>query len=159
MNCRQCSGCAFKSGAAANGEVTNRLRGAFAALGGYVFLCHESLGWKHGKTDYPKGAREALDVIELSRVLRRCGVSEAYLQEKRAALPDIRVCGGWRAAVARLAAAGWFRSPAVRYIRRYYARRAAAQVDQGESLKVIKSSLDWFIRESKESGIDIKFLL
>lgn len=95
-NCSQCSGCAFKPGADANLEVDNHLKGFLTVLSGTPFFCHDTLKWQVDQAD--------------ARILRRSG------PQMRADLLAItvpgkgpKVCAGWKAAVAELAAKGWFR--------------------------------------------------
>lgn len=180
MECtRQCSGCAYKSGAAANSEGDNLLRGVFAALGGYAFVCHESMGWGHGETGYPKGATEALTILTSRHALERAGASAAAIQAQTDDLRrSIRMCGGWKAAVQRLKSSGWYADKRVMLVRRHYAKHAAAcierlvhrddparmetwtdkPVDSAIETQDIQESIEWFFNEAKESGIKIGWL-
>lgn len=84
MSCdRQCDGCAFKPGAAANMEIDNRLRGKLAMLGPIPFYCHDNDTWRQGDREGLKTRRE----------FRASGY---------------RICGGWLAAVRELAATGYY---------------------------------------------------
>lgn len=85
MTCpKQCDGCAFKPGAAANKEPDNRLRGRLAVLGPFPFVCHESFDY-----DDPAG-----------KVIR----SKADYRAK-----GVQICGGWSAEVKALAATGYYK--------------------------------------------------
>jgi hypothetical protein len=134
MNCNnQCHGCAYKLNAAANQEPHNRLRAAFAALGGFVFVCHDSLGWQDDLDGYPGGARgveQKLSILMSRSKLIQAGASSDNIQRETAQLcREMRVCGGWKATVARLKAAGWFADPDIRMYRRFMAKAAARALE------------------------------
>lgn len=168
----QCEGCALKKGASANLEPDNRLRGIFAALGGYVFACHESLGWTPDKDGYP-GGKHKIDqdlAILCSRpaIIRAGADSERLRLQVEGTRRAMRVCGGWKAAVARLKADGWFSNPTFRYIRRHYAKTAARDIEklthgnraeQKVALRSIEQMTKWFVREAKDAKISIGWLL
>lgn len=80
---RQCVGCAFLPGAAANREPHNFLKCQLAALGGFPFYCHDGQDWRD-----PESHRTATR----SEIRRR----------------GIRICAGWKEAVAKLAREGHF---------------------------------------------------
>lgn len=111
MSCSgQCSGCAFKVGAAAFEEIENRMTGAISAMAANPFYCHETLKWQ-GPADKTGVARE----------------TPAVMREKllKITLPgkEPRACAGWKAAVAELAVKGWFQGQSAP-LRRSIARRA-----------------------------------
>lgn len=165
----QCDGCAYKKGAAANIEPDNRLRAAFAALGGYAFACHDSLGWKPGMDGYPEGSKDAFSLILMSKEpLIKLGVDPKVIERQCAGVrKELRICSGWKSAVSKLNNAGWFPSPAIRFIRRHYAKQAATLIhrmddDQpehtGNEAVELKKIIQWFKNESKESRIEISWL-
>lgn len=81
---RQCEGCAFKPGAAANREPHNFLKCQLAALGGFPFYCHEGQDWH---------SPESHAVANRSEIRAR----------------GIRICAGWKEATGKLAREGHFR--------------------------------------------------
>lgn len=175
MNCdKQCEGCAFKPGAAANREADNKLRGVLTALGSIPFFCHSALGWHHDKPGYPLGATQALDVLasrKLQKALHDATGNDPLADPDLADFrKQVRTCAGWRASVARLKAAGWFANKDVNLIRRHVASSAArdlvglSEKKQGRKqkamrLKNIRKAFDWFMNEARESGVKIGWLL
>ncbi len=165
---RQCHGCALRTGAAANEEPHNRLRGIFAALGGYPFACHDSLGWGGDDVGYPKGAVNALAILHSQRKIIAAGADPELIEKQVAEVRrNLRMCGGWRAAVARLKAAGWFAGSGVTSYRRYMAKRAAGDLEHlkidspdadGNEIRDIKATVEWFLNEAKDSRISINWL-
>lgn len=81
---RECEGCAFKPGAAANLEPNNFLKGQLCALGGLPFYCHDGQDWQDPESH----------TVATRREIRARG---------------IRICAGWKSSVARLAREGHFR--------------------------------------------------
>ena len=166
-----CHGCAYRIGAAANEEPDNRLRGIFAALGGYLFACHESLGWRPDTGGYEPDMKESLAILMARPTLLRLGASEIKVKNETAALCEqLRVCEGWKASVARLKAAGWFDNPAYRMVRRQLAKQASALIDRLESkdpyaevmggelhFREIEEALTWFVNEAREA--DCRYFL
>jgi hypothetical protein len=169
-----CSGCAFKQGAAANQEANNRLRGILTALGGIPFVCHSSIGWTPDKNGYPLGAMNAIDVImspKLQKALKNVTgddpLADPAMIEFRS---QIRMCAGWRSAVARLKKAGWFASKDVSLVRRHAASSAArdlaglsdkkqSKADKAMRMKNLRDTFDWFMREARDSKVKIGWLL
>lgn len=173
MSCSQCHGCAYKPGAAANLEGQNFLRGVFAALGGYPFYCHQSLGWAPGQEHYPEGAEEALAILSSRHMLIRAGACIDSIDRETADLRrKLRICGGWRSAVRRLKASGWYSNPSVRYVRRHFAKTAAACVERltkaatvspeersrEEAAQDLQDAIAWFFEEARAEGIKIGWL-
>lgn len=81
---RECEGCAFKSGAAANREPNNFLKAQLCALGALPFYCHDGQDWRDPESHSVATRRE----------IRGRG---------------IRICFGWKTAVGKLAREGHFR--------------------------------------------------
>jgi len=79
---KQCAGCAFRPGGAANRELYNHLRATICMLGPLPFLCHDGRDW--ADPDNHK--------FTPGEMFRR-GWS---------------ICQGWRREVARLAATGYY---------------------------------------------------
>ncbi len=166
----QCHGCAYKAGAAANSEPNNNLKGVFAALGGYPFYCHESLGWNRGRKGYPPGADNALAILTNRRSILAVGASPELVELQVAGVrKNLRVCGGWRAAVKRLKRMGWFANRDVNLVRRVMARRATESLSRlsefGRYAEVQETGVQnvycaaiWFVQESLEAGIPIGWL-
>lgn len=164
----QCHGCAYKQGAAANREGDNYLRGVFAALGGYPFICHESLGWRGKGKGYPGGAGNALAVLHSRKVLIAAGADPELIEKQVAEIRrGMRVCGGWKASVARLKAAGWFRRADVTLYRRWMAKQSAGALERlkvdsperdGHEIQDIEGGIRWFFDEAKDAGIKIGWL-
>lgn len=87
---KKCESCAFRrnTGNGAASEVNNRLKGEICALSGVPFSCHHApdgreLNWRGSSVDFFKS-------------LTGRG--------------DLRVCAGWKQAVRRLAARGYFKT-------------------------------------------------
>lgn len=162
----QCRGCAYKPGADANREPDNHLRGIFAALGGYPFYCHDSLGWS--KKGYAKDATQALAILSSRGVLIKLGASERLIESEVAEIRrGMKACAGWKASVARLQAAGWFRKPGVALYRRYMARGASVAMERltkdsperdGNEVRTIETAIGWFFNEAREAGTKIGWL-
>ena len=177
MSCPgRCHGCAYKSGAAANLEGQNYLRGVFAALGGYPFVCHESLGWGPEREGYPEGSKQALAILTSNRFqLIKAGADPELIEKQVGKVREgMRMCGGWKAAVRRLKDLGWFANRDITLVRRHYAKHAAACLerltrDQEEfmpddrrdrrlDIEDIEESIRWFFNEAKDQGIKIGWL-
>jgi len=133
MTCNgQCHGCAYRPGAAANRESHNKLRAVFAALGGYPFLCHESLGWTPDRPGYPdaRALNERLGILMTRAKLVELGaMPENIARETEQLRRSVRMCFGWRTAVARLKAAGWFARADFTAYRRQMGKLAARALD------------------------------
>lgn len=172
MNCDQCHGCAFKPGAAANQEPHNQLRGAFAALGGFPFICHEAMGWTPDRKGYPRDLKPELALLMTNtKALEALGVTpEMRERQIRNVRESVKVCGGWKAAIRRLKADGWFRNRTVTYIRRVVAMNAAAALHRLETKDLydpdytgtepedVRRAVEWFRNEAREAGIKIAWL-
>lgn len=81
-----CGTCAYREGAAANREVSNRVRAMICELGGVPFHCHHAtdgreLNWRGSQADF-----------------------FASMASRR----DLRLCAGWKSAVAKRKAQGFF---------------------------------------------------
>lgn len=164
----QCSGCAFKPGAAANREQTNMLRGFFTALGAIPFYCHHAMGYDEATGKYPAGASTALQILsnrKLRTSIEALGAKPIPIEFQK----SIRVCGGWKAAVARLKSDGWFADARVNLVRRHYASSAARAIDKitdgnpkkvrRAGLKDLDTAVRWFLNEAREQGIRIGWLV
>ena len=171
----QCHGCAYLKGAAANEEGHNLLRAAFAALGGYPFFCHESLGWTPDRTTYPEGTHPSLVILCGRDVFIKAGADPKRLEQQTAEIRrSMRACGGWKAAVRRLKEMGWFTRPEMTHVHRHFAKHAAAclerlttnpealmpddQRDRKRDLEDIEEAIRWFFNEAHEAGVQIGWL-
>lgn len=172
----QCHGCAYKRGAAANLEGQNMLRGFFADLGGYPFICHESMGWKEGREGYPEGAMQALAILTNRGIFIKSGANPELISIETAGVQkEMRLCGGWKESVRRLKELGWFARKDVMLVRRHYAKHGAACLERltrdpetlmpddrrTKKLDVedIEEAIRWFYNEAKDAGVQIGWLL
>ena len=87
---QQCETCAFRpnGNAGASSEVHNRLKGEICALSAVPFSCHHA----------PDG-----------RELNWRGSTADFI-ESLSGRKDLRVCAGWKVAVRRFAACGYFKN-------------------------------------------------
>jgi hypothetical protein len=78
------------------------------------------------------------------------------------------MCGGWKAAIARLKQSGWFSNPRITHVRRVLAKCAAAALERftdedhperdGKELQRIESTVEWFRQEARETAVDIGWI-
>jgi len=144
MDCTgQCHGCAYKTGAAANLEPHNLIRGFFAAMGGFPFFCHESLGWTPDRDGYPDERAHLLGISKKT-LISLGALPEAIDQRIAQVRRDARTCGGWRAAVAKLRDAGWYTKLGVdvRNYRRQMAKLGSNALDDYILVSKLKMR-DW----------------
>jgi hypothetical protein len=176
---RRCSGCAFKKGAKANLEVTNRLTGMFAALGGIPFYCHDALGWYPDQPGYPQGARsiqmaadslrsapklihDSPDMVRVITDATPTGVPPAMFDADRAIIGRTPMCQGWKRAVHKLSDKGWFADPSRRVLFRQIAALGLSHIEElngsagGPNIRKaaiagIGKTLEWFLRIQRET--------
>lgn len=141
----RCSGCALKIDAKAHTEVDNRMVAMVAAIGGRPFFCHDALGWTPDKEGYPdsahRPARAIGNLMSAPKLIHDCpslalsdatasGMNPEAFAGDRAYVGRTPVCGGWKRAVKKLHALGWFSDPLRRKWARHVAGEAITMMDE-----------------------------
>jgi len=103
MESNQCASCALKCGSPANLERRNNLIATFAVIAPFPFYCHREIDWRH-----------------ISRE-----ESNAHVKAGR-----MKLCRGWVDNIRIFKAAGFYKDPDRRKIRRYYAVEAVSVLEQ-----------------------------
>lgn len=145
MGMERCCGCAFTTGALANGEINNKLTAALAALAAVPFLCHDKLGWRKGMPSYPisdYNFRIAYEDLRASSTLIHVHeIDPAELTEARSIIGRQPMCQGWRESVATVSGTGWFKDPLNKMAAQHCLQKLEAYLKPGQDEKQKSKSL------------------
>jgi hypothetical protein len=118
-----CDTCAFRAGSVTHdSEPYNALRGMLCALGAVPFHCHHVNGEDHS------GDQQYL-LQRLPRVRKVLKQFEILEGDPVLEGETVRLCEGWKAAIAKNKAKGLFDDPGIRNVRRIAASRALEVIE------------------------------